>query len=125
MEENKITEKIIGLSFDLHKTLGPGFPEKIYQNALEMLFEKEQIKFQSEKPFDVMFDGEKIGQFRADFLVEDSVIVEIKAIAGKLPKVFESQVISYLKAASVSAGLLINFGETSCSVRRINNTKSP
>ncbi|MGB2630442.1 MAG: GxxExxY protein [Candidatus Omnitrophota bacterium] len=124
MEENKITEKIIGLCFEVHKILGPGFPEKIYQNALEMLFEREGLKFQSEKQYDVIFKDEKIGLFKVDFLIEDAVIIEIKSITGRIPKVFEAQLISYLKASDKKAGLLVNFGDISCVIRRLNNTRS-
>lgn len=124
MVEDKTTEKIIGLCYSVFNELGPGFPEKVYQNALEKLFEEEIIRFQSERPFDVLFKGERVGLFKVDFLVDDSVILEIKSITGKLPKVFEAQVISYLKAAGIKAGLLVNFGDTSCTVRRINDLRN-
>jgi len=119
-QEDKVTEKIIGVCFDVHNRLGPGFPEKIYHNALKKTFKRDGIKFSSEKLYDVMFGEENIGKFKVDFLIENTVILEIKAINGKLPKVFEAQVISYLKAAGIRAGLLVNFGDISCKVRRIN-----
>lgn len=119
-QENKITEKVIGACFDVHRKLGPGFPEKIYQYALEKVFTKEGIKFVAEHQYDVFFEDEKIGNFKADFLIEDLVILEIKSVVGFMPKVFEAQVISYLKAAALRAGLLVNFGDVNCKVRRIN-----
>lgn len=120
--ENKITEKIIGACFEVHSKLGPGFPEKTYQYALEKVFTREGIKFIAEKQFDVFFENDKIGSFKADFVIERRIILEIKSIAGPLPKIFEAQVISYLKASGLAAGLLVNFGDVSCKVRRINNS---
>ena len=124
MVENKITEKIIGVCYEVHNELGPGFPEKVYQTSLEVLLEKEGIKFHTERQYDVLFKGERVGNFKADFLIEDKVILEIKSVAGKMPKVFEAQLTSYLKAANLKAGLLVNFGDVSCKVRRINNSIS-
>ena len=124
MIEDRITKKIIGICYDVHNELGPGFPEKVYHTSLKVLLEKEGIKFQDERQYDVLFKGERVGNFKADFLIEDKVILEIKSIAGKMPKVFEAQLISYLKAAGLRAGLLVNFGDVSCQVRRINNTIS-
>jgi GxxExxY protein len=68
-----------------------------------------------------LFQREKIGKFRADLVIEDKVIVELKAIEGRMPKIFESQVISYLKASNLNVGLLVNFGNRSCEVRRLMN----
>jgi GxxExxY protein len=77
------------------------------------------LKYEVEKEFLVSFQEENIGKFRVDLLVENSVIVELKAIVGRMPKIFETQVISYLKASNLKVGLLINFGNRQCEVRRL------
>lgn len=118
--ENKITEAIIGACYGVHSELGPGFPEKIYQYALEKVLTREGVKFIAERQYDVFFEGDKTGNFKVDFLVGGLVILEIKSVTGPLPKIFEAQVISYLKASGLKAGLLVNFGDVSCRVRRIN-----
>lgn len=120
MEENdSITESIIGCCFEVHRELGPGFNEKIYHNALKLLFDRKQLRYQTEKEFPVFYQGNKIGSFRTDLLVEDRVIVEIKSLAGNIPMIFEYQLISYLKASRLRVGLLINFGNKSCQVKRM------
>jgi GxxExxY protein len=80
---------------------------------------KKHLKYETEKEYCVDFKNKKVGKFRADFVVENQVIVEIKAINGRLPKIFEHQILSYLKASGLSVGLLINFGSTRCDVRRL------
>ncbi len=66
-----------------------------------------------------MFNQKEVGKFRVDFLIDDKVILEVKSVEGRLPKIFESQVISYLKASNLDVGLLVNFGNRSCEVRRL------
>jgi GxxExxY protein len=119
-EPDRLTEKTIGCCFEVHKKLGPGFNEKIYSNALQITLRKKHLSFVAEKEFIVMFDDVQIGKFRCDLLVENSVIVELKSVTGYQPKLFQNQVISYLKASKVKTGLLINFGNTSCEVQRIS-----
>jgi len=77
------------------------------------------LTYQDEREFIVSFQGEKVGKFRTDLVIEEQVIVELKAVEGRMPKVFESQVISYLKASGLNVGLLVNFGNRSCDVRRL------
>ena len=117
---SRLTEKIIGCSFAVHRGLGPGFNERIYSNALQILFIKEGISFTAEKEFIVMFDKKQVGKFRCDLLIENSVIVELKSVTGNMPKLFYNQLISYLKASKIKTGLLINFGNTSCEVKRLS-----
>ena len=114
-----ITERIIASCFEVHTSLGPGFPERIYHNALKISFDKRKLKYESEKEFDVYFDEKKIGTFRCDFFVKDKVIVEIKSVTGYIPVLFRNQVISYLKASGIKTGLLVNFGNKSCEVKRV------
>jgi GxxExxY protein len=119
-ENDVLTEKIIGCCFKVHSALGPGFIEKIYAKALEHQLRTERLQFEIEKNFDVFFDEQFVGKFRCDLFVEGKVIVELKAVTGFLPKLFQSQLLSYLKASKVKTGLLINFGNPSCEVKRLS-----
>jgi len=118
-KEDQITKSIIGCCFEIHRELGPGFNEKIYHNALKLLFDQKGIRYQTEKEFGIFYLDKKIGSFRADLIVENRVIVEIKSLAGNIPIIFEHQLISYLKASNLHVGLLINFGNKSCQVKRV------
>ena len=118
-ERDPLTEKIIAACFRVHNDLGPGFVEKIYFNALRIAFETDGIDYEADKQYWVSFDKQKVGKFRVDFLIEQQVILELKAIEGRLPKIFESQVVSYLKAAGLTVGLLVNFGNRRCAIRRL------
>jgi GxxExxY protein len=117
-ERDPVTEEIIAACYRVHNELGPGFTEKTYSKALQIALKK-IVKYETEKEFSVSFDSIKVGKFRADFVIADSIIVELKSIEGKLPKIFESQVISYLKASGLQVGLLVNFGNRRCEVRRL------
>jgi GxxExxY protein len=118
-ERDPLTGKIIEACYHVHTELGPGFVERIYMNALKIALEKLKLQFTAEKEFTVTYTEQPVGKFRTDLLVENKVIVELKAIEGKLPKIFESQIISYLKASDIKVGLLVNFGNRSCEVRRL------
>jgi GxxExxY protein len=114
-----LTEKIIEACYRVHTELGPGFVERIYMNALIIALTERNLQFLTEKEFTVKYEGKSVGKFRADLVVENAVIVELKAVEGKMPKIFESQIISYLKASDIKVGLLVNFGNRSCEVRRL------
>ncbi|MBU0549237.1 MAG: GxxExxY protein [Candidatus Omnitrophica bacterium] len=114
-----LTEKIIACAYKVHSELGPGFNEGIYHNALKMALEDQGLKYQAEKGFNVLFHGKDVGKMRLDLIIEDKIIVEIKALTGNIPTVFELQVLSYLKASGYKIGLLINFANKSCQVRRL------
>ena len=86
--------------------------------SLKLAMSENDIKFEAEKEFVVHFNNEKIGKFRVDFVIEDKVILETKSLKGCVPKLFESQVISYLKASKLNVGLLVNFGDKKCQIRR-------
>ncbi|MDH5187117.1 MAG: GxxExxY protein [candidate division WOR-3 bacterium] len=122
-DRDPLTAKIIAACYQVHNDLGPGFVERIYLNALKVALKKLGLEYQEEKEFEVLFDKEKIGKFRVDFVIENKVILELKSVEGRLPKIFESQVISYLKASGLKVGLLVNFGNRSCKIRRL--MKSP
>ena len=117
--KDELTAKIIGCCFKVHKELGAGFNEKIYHNALKMQIEIEGLHFVTEKEFEVLYIGKIVGKFRADLIVEDKTIIEIKSLAGNIPKIFESQLISYLKASKIKVGLLVNFGNIRCQIKRL------
>ena len=118
-EKDQLTERIIGCCSTVHKDLEPGFNEKIYHNALMQLLGQKGIKYQTEKEFAVFYLENKIGSFRADLVVEDEVILEVKSLAGNIPVLFQNQLLSYLKASGLHVGLLINFGNKSCQVKRV------
>ena len=118
-DKDVLTEKVIACAYKVHSALGPGFNEGIYHNALKIALEEDGLRFQTEKSFNVSFRSKHIGKLRLDLIIEDTVIIEVKALTGNLPAVFELQVLSYLKASGHKVGLLINFGNKSCQVRRL------
>ncbi len=118
-ERDPVTEEIIAACYRIHNELGPGFVEKIYLKALKIALLKINLGHETEKEFWVSFDNEKVGKFRVDLVVENKVIVELKSIEDSMPKIFESQLISYLKAAKLNVGLLVNFGNRKCVIRRL------
>lgn len=123
MEELKykdITEKIIGASFEVHKYLGNGFQEVIYQRALAYEFSKAGLDFAREIEQDIYYKeiAEPIGTRRADFVVEGKVLVELKALS-QLDDVHLAQALNYLKAYKLEIGLLINFGSKSLEFKRL------
>ena len=117
-ERDPLTERIIGCCFEVHTTLGPGFREQVYHNALKLALKQEGLKYETEQTFDVHYSNEVVGTYRADLVIESKVIVEIKAVVGFMPKIFESQLLSYLKASKIHVGLLVNFGNRKCFVKR-------
>ena len=101
--------------------MGPGFAEKVYHNAIKMVFDEQNIKYGTEKEYKVFFQNKQIGTLRVDLVVEDKAILEIKALAGYIPQICKYQVVSYLKVSKLPVGLLVNFGNKSCQVKRIIN----
>ena len=118
-DKDLLTERIIGCCFRVHRELGPGFNERTYHNALRLALKQEGLKYQTEKAFKVSYQGISVGDFKADLIVEDKVIVELKALTGNIPNVFEAQVLSYLKASGLKIGLLVNFGNRRCQIKRL------
>ena len=100
-EFESISNKIIGAAIEVHKKLGPGFVESIYHNALKVALEEEGLKYDTEKVFHVNFDEKKVGSFKLDLIIEDSVVVELKALTGSIPDVFRYQILSYLKISGI------------------------
>ncbi|OVE74016.1 hypothetical protein BVX93_00585 [bacterium B13(2017)] len=105
---NKITEKIIGCAIEVHRHLGPGLLESIYENALCYEFDLNKIKYVRQMNTPIKYKNKNIGEHRLDLIVEDKVIVELKAVNNHAP-LFEAQLLSYLKMSNKKLGLLINF----------------
>ena len=118
----EITEKIIGTAFRVHGTLGNGFQEVIYQRALAIEMQLLDISFGREFEIPIFYRDQQIGTRRVDFLVQDVISVELKAVT-KLEDVHLAQAINYLEAYNLEVGLLINFGETSLNFKRLTNKK--
>ena len=120
LKYKNITEKIIGASFEVHKFLGNGFQEVIYQRALAYEMRKAGLNFAREIEQDIFYKDleEPIGTRRADFVVEKKVLVELKAII-QLEDVHLAQALNYLKAYKLEVGLLINFGSKSLTFKRL------
>ena len=109
MKYQELTENIIKAAYAVHNTLGYGFLEKVYQNALVIELAKRGIKADSEKPIKVFYEGQIVGDYVCDLIVDDKVILELKAVK-ELNDIHEVQLVNYLKATGVEVGLLINFG---------------
>ncbi|HET8810411.1 MAG TPA: GxxExxY protein [Flavobacteriaceae bacterium] len=113
--------KIIGACMKVHRTLGAGFLEAIYEEALEKEFKKQNIPFQRQVKLDVFYESEKLNKFyKADFICFNEIIIEIKSVQ-MLPAIFYSQLKNYLSATKKELGLLVNFGELSLNYKRILN----
>ncbi len=117
-----LTAKIIGCAMEAHSRLGNGFQEVIYQRALAIEFHLANIAFSREHEMPIFYREEQIGTRRVDFLVENLISVELKAIVN-LEDVHLAQAINYLEAYNLEIGLLINFGDTSLRFKRLNNKK--
>lgn len=119
---SELTSKIIGCGITVHKALGNGFQEVIYQRALAIEMQLAKISFSREHDMPIFYRNEQIGMRRVDFLVDNIISVELKAIT-KLEPVHFAQAINYLEAYNLEIGLLINFGETSLNFKRLTNKK--
>jgi GxxExxY protein len=120
----EITGEVIGCAMEVHRTLGCGFQEYVYQRALEIEFKKKKIKHQREFDIKIYYKREYIALRRVDFLVEDIIAVELKA-RTEIEEVHLAQAINYLESSSYPIGLLINFGAKSLQFKRLYNKKSP
>ncbi|WP_235203383.1 GxxExxY protein [Sulfuriroseicoccus oceanibius] len=119
-----LTEKIIGCAMKVHRTLGPGFLESVYSNALCHELRTSGIQSIQEDAISVVYDGIVVGEFKADLLVENRIIVELKAIETLHPA-HEVQLVNYLTATNIEVGLLINFGSSSLQFKRKHRTYRP
>ncbi len=117
---NKISEKIIGCAFTVSNTLGSGFLEKVYQNALVIELLNEGLEVEKEKAITIFYQGKVVGEYFADILVNQQIIIETKAVQS-LNEIHQAQLLNYLKATKLPLGLLINFGTPKVQIKRMLN----
>ena len=116
----ELSYKIIGLAMEVHSKLGYGFLEKVYENAMMVLFRQEGIKVKQQAPITVYFEEEVVGEYYADILVEDRIILELKAVE-KIVNAHISQTLNYLKATGLELAILLNFGKEKLEYERLAN----
>lgn len=119
---NDITHKIIGCAMQVHRTLGNGFQEVIYQRALKIEMTLSGLSFEREVEMPIFYREEQIGSRRVDFFIENCIMLELKAME-KIEEVHKAQAINYLEVYNIADGLLINFGGTSLDFKRLYNKK--
>ena len=118
MNINELTYQINGAIFEVSRTLGAGFLEKVYENALMIEMLKRGLKAESQVPIKVFYKKEAVGEYLADILVQDKVILELKAVEN-LSKLHEAQILNYLKATGIQVGLLVNFKHPKAEIKRM------
>jgi len=125
MIHEELTSKIIGAFYTVYNTLGYGFLEKVYENSLVIELRKLGMLVEQQRKIDVFYDGQRVGEYYADILVDECVVLELKAADALAPE-HEAQLINYLKATELEVGLLFNFGPKPQFARRIltNNRKN-
>lgn len=112
------TDEILGAFYKVYRTLGYGFLERVYQNALYLELTKRGFSCKAQQPISVHYDGKVVGEYIADILVDNKIILELKAVS-ELSSDHEKQLINYLKATKIELGLLLNFGERAQVKRKI------
>ena len=117
MDYAELTEKIIGCAYKVYNTMGHGYLESVYEKCLLIELKKVGLNAISQQPIQVRYDGEIVGDFKADIIVNNIVVVELKSVR-KLINIHEAQLVNYLVATGKPIGLLINFGETKVEVKR-------
>ncbi|MDZ7658186.1 GxxExxY protein [Fodinibius sp.] len=117
-----LTGAVIGAAMQVHSALGNGFPEVIYQRSLAIEFQNQNISYKREESMPLFYKGQSIGKRMADFLIEDKVLVELKALS-EINETHYNQVLNYLTAFQLEIGLLINFSENSLNFKRFINSK--
>ena len=122
--KDELTYKIIGCAMKVHSAPGNGFQEVIYQRCLAIELEKQKLLFARELEMPIYYEDVEVGTRRADFIVENKVMVELKAVI-KLEDVHLAQGLNYLQAYKIDKGLLINFGSTSLEVKRLFRKQNP
>ncbi len=117
MEHEELTQKIIGCAMIIHRALGPGFLESVYQNALAYELRKAGFAVECERKIQVAYDNVIVGDFSADMLVQEVILVENKAVQALVPA-HEVQLVNYLTATRIDVGLLLNFGSARLEYKR-------
>ena len=123
MKHQELTQQIIEAAFRVHKILGYGFLEKVYQNALMIELTKKGIRAESERPLKIHYESDIVGDYICDIVVEDKVILELKAVK-EINKIHEVQLVNYLKGTGIEVGLLINFGPSVQIKRKVLDSNS-
>lgn len=118
---SNLTYRVRGALFAVYNELGYGHKESLYQKALVAEFESISLPYKREVPLKVTYKGEQVGNYRPDFLIDDKVVLEIKAVEF-IPKTFETQLVNYLKATDFELGMLVNFGSSKLYIKRLINT---
>ncbi len=118
MDINEITYEINGAVFEINRVLGSGFLEKVYQNALMVELKSRGLKAESQVPIKVLYKDNVVGEYIADILVEEKVIVELKTVES-LDRIHEAQLLNYLKATGIQLGLLVNFKHPKAEIKRM------
>jgi len=118
MKHDDVTEKVIGAAYEVHKLLGQGFMEKVYENAMAIELRGAGLRVEQQRPITVRYKGEVMGEYLADLVVEGEVIVELKAVA-EVEKVHEVHIVNYLRATGLEVGLLINFSKSVTIKRKV------
>ena len=119
-EFEELSKRIIGAAIEVHRELGPGFLESIYEQALKVAFTEHNFHFESQKEIKIKYLGVEVGQHRLDLLVENQIIIEIKAVK-ELIDIHFAQLRSYLKATGLKTGLLLNFAKPTLEIKRVVN----
>ncbi len=114
----RLSERVIGCAQNVSYELGAGFLEAVYENALVLELEQEGIAFQRQYQLDIYYKNNKVGQYQADLVIEDKLIVELKAVSS-FNASHRAQVINYLRASGLSVGLLFNFGMSRLGIQRV------
>lgn len=117
MDVNEVTYAINGAIYEVNRELGQGFLEKVYENALLLELRVRGLKAESQAPIIVKYKGQPVGEYYADIVVEDRVIIELKAVDA-LDKIHEAQLLNYLKATGFKIGLLVNFKGPKAQIKR-------
>ena len=116
------TQSVIGCAFEVINELGSGFLESVYENAMVLALSEAGLHVQSQVPIPVTFRGKRVGDFYADLLIEEKVLVELKAVRAIVPE-HQAQIINYLNATGIEVGLLINFGNPKLQVKRFTRSR--
>ena len=117
LDYKELTEKIIGCAYQVYNRMGFGFLESVYEKCLLIELQRAGLKAESQKPIKVSYENEVVGEFVADIIVEDVIILELKSVSG-INKIHEAQLVNYLVATGKPVGLLINFGEQKVEIKR-------
>jgi len=117
MDINELTYLINGAIFEVNRELGAGFLEKVYENALLIELKNKGLNVKRQVPIEVNYKGEVVGDYFADIVIEDKIIIELKAVE-KLQKIHEAQLLNYLKATEYKIGLLVNFTHPKAEIKR-------